>query len=275
MPSGRSATALVDRVFHIAAERQNIAAVAHGDGEADGGLAVDAKHRLRRIGKGAAHFGDVAQPDQPSVREKVDVENVVFGAEGARHADRKLLVAGLQRARGADRILRLQRGDQSRPVDAESGELLRRKLDENLLVLRAEDFDLRHVRNLQQARADVLDIVAQLAMGESVGGEAVDQSVGVAEVVVEAGTDDAGRQRVADVADVLANLIPDVGNLGGGRRSFQVDEDGRDAGTRVAAQKVEALGFLQFALEPFGDLLQACRRVSRRARRPARSSSGR
>ena len=214
MPSGRSATLSAIALLHVVAERQDIAAVAHGDGEADGGLAVDAKHRLRRIGKGAAHFGDVAQPDQPSVREKVDVENVALGSEGAGDADQKLLVAGLQGAGGADRVLRLQRGDQGRPVDPEAGELLRRELDENLLVLRAEDLDLRHVRNLQQARADVLDIVAQLAMGETVGGEAVDQPIGVAEVVVEAGTDDARRQRVADVADVLADLIPDVGNLG-------------------------------------------------------------
>ncbi len=68
--------ALVDRLLHVAAERQNVAAVAHGDGEADGGLAVDAKHRLRRIGIGAANLGDVAQPDQPPVRQEVDVENV-------------------------------------------------------------------------------------------------------------------------------------------------------------------------------------------------------
>jgi hypothetical protein len=80
MPSGQIGDGLADRLFHIAAERQNIAAVAHGDGEPDGGLAVDAKHRLRRIGKGAAHFGDVAQPDQPSIGEKIDVENVVLRA---------------------------------------------------------------------------------------------------------------------------------------------------------------------------------------------------
>ena len=93
-------------------------------------------------------------------------------------------------------------------------------------------------------------------MGESIRGEAVDQSISVAKVVVEPGADNAGRQRVADVADVLPNLIPDVGNLGGCRRPFQVDEDGREAGLRVAAQKIEALGFLKFALEPFGDLLK-------------------
>ena len=75
-----------------------------------------------------------------------------------------LLVAGLERAGRADRVLRPQRRDQGRAVDAEARQLLGRKLDEDLLVLRAEELDLRHVRNLQQPRADVLDIVAQLAM---------------------------------------------------------------------------------------------------------------
>jgi hypothetical protein len=50
-------------------------------------------------------------------------------------------------------------------------------------------------------------------MSESVGGEAIDQSISVAKVVVEPGADNAGRQRVADVPDVLPNLIPYVGNL--------------------------------------------------------------
>ena len=114
---------------------------------------------------------------------------------------------------GLDDVLRLQRGEQRRAIDAEAGELLHRELDEDPLVLRAEDFDLRDIGHEQQLRADVLDIVAQLAMREAVRGEAVDDAERVAEVVVEARPDDAGRQRVADVADALADVIPDVGNL--------------------------------------------------------------
>ena len=93
-------------------------------------------------------------------------------------------------------------------------------------------------------------------MGEPVRSEPVDQSKGVAEVVVEAGTDDTGRQRVANVADVLANLVPYVGNLGSCRFPLQVDENGCYPGAGVAAQVIEAFGFLQFAFEAFGHLLK-------------------
>jgi hypothetical protein len=109
---------------------------------------------------------------------------------------------------------------------------------------------------LQETRADVLDIVAEFPMREAVGGEAVDQAECVAEVVVEAGSDDAGRQRAADVADVLAHLIPDVRHFRGFGRALEVDEDRRPAGDGVAAQKVETWRLLELALEPFGHLLQ-------------------
>ena len=45
--------------------------------------------------------------------------------------------------------------------------------------------------DVQKLGADVLDIVAQFAMREAVRGEAVDDAEGVAELVVEAGSDDA------------------------------------------------------------------------------------
>ena len=104
-------------------------------------------------------------------------------------------------------------------------------------------------------------------MREAVAREAVDDAERVAEIVVEAGPDDAGRKGMADVADVLANLIPDVRHLLRGRAALQIDEDRRNAGTREAAQKVEMRRFLQLALEPLGDLLQrlfdGCARPSR------------
>ena len=100
-------------------------------------------------------------------------------------------------------------------------------------------------------------------MGEAVSREAVNQPVGVAEVVVEARSDDTGRERAADVADVLADLVPDVRDVGGFRRAFQIDEDGGEARLGVAAQEIEALRLLQLALDALGHLLQ--RVVHRRA----------
>ena len=99
--------------LHVAAERQDVAAVAHGDGEADRRLAVDAEHGLRRIDVAAPDLGDVAQPDQAAVDGEVDGQDVLLGVEGAGDAQREPLVAGLERAGRTDHVLRLQRGDQT------------------------------------------------------------------------------------------------------------------------------------------------------------------
>ena len=149
---------------------------------------------------------------------KLTARRSCLGAERAGNAHQDLLVPGLHHARGGDRILRLQRGNQRRAVDAEPGHLFGRELDIDALVLRAQDVDLGDVGHLQELLADLDDVVPQLAVGEAVGGEAIDDAVGVAELVVEAGADDALRQGVADVAYLLAHLIPDVGHLRLGRR---------------------------------------------------------
>ncbi len=126
-----------------------------------------------------------------------------------------------------------------------------------------EHLDLRHVLDLQQARARRLDVVAQFAEREAVGGERVDDAERVAEVVVQERPEHALRQRAAHVADVLADLVPDVRDRRGRRRLLEVDEDRRLAGGRVAADRAQVAGLLQRALEALGDLLQ--RLLDRRA----------
>ena len=84
--------------------------------------------------------------------------------------------------------------DQRRPVDPEVGKLLHRELDEDLLVLGAEDLDLRDIRHVQESRADVLNVVAKLAIAEAIRGEAVNDAERIAELVVEPRSDDASRQ---------------------------------------------------------------------------------
>jgi hypothetical protein len=124
-------------------------------------------------------------------------------------------------------------------VQLQARELARRELDIDLLVLRAEDVDLRHVVNLQQPGASALDVVAQLTRREAVGGEGVEDAVRVAEVVVEAWSDDTGRESPANVGDLLAHLVPFVRHILAARRAEQVDEHRRDPGRRVALDVVE------------------------------------
>ena len=137
------------------------------------------------------------------------------------------------------------------------GELLHRELDEDPLVLRAQDLDLRDVGDMQQLRADILDIVAQFAMREAVAGEAVDDAERVAEIVVEAR---ARRCRPAACggcrrcscgrdtrcpAPACAVALP-----------FRLTKMVVTPALREAAQEIEMRRFLQLALEPLGDLLQ-------------------
>ena len=123
MPSGRSAMLEIELLFHILAEHQNIAAVAHSDCQADRWLTIHPEHRLRRIGQRAVHHGDVAQANQTPVRRKIDVEEIFFGNEGTGHADRQLLVACLKRARRNYSVLRLKCSNQCGAVDPETREL--------------------------------------------------------------------------------------------------------------------------------------------------------
>src|SRR5215475_14995050 len=93
-------------------------------------------------------------------------------------------------------------------------------------------------------------------MGEPVARETVDDPERGAEIVVEAGPNDTGWQCMADVTDILADLIPGVGNLLRARAALQVHEDRGEACLRIAAQEVEVIRFLQFALEPLCDLFK-------------------
>ena len=219
MPSGRSAVISAIASLDVLAQREDVAAVAHGDGKPDGRLAVDAKQRLRRIGKAAPDLGDVAEAKHAAADGEVDVAHVLLGFETRprRAARASRSRSGWCRPAGRRSAPAGRRSGPSgrcRDWRAPSSRTRRRCVSSwapRISILETS-------ATLQKLRADVLDIVAQLAMREAVGGEAVDDPEGVAEIVVEARPDDAGRQGVADVADALAHVIPDVRHLLGGRR---------------------------------------------------------
>ena len=163
IPTGRFAVISVMACATLRPRCQDVAALAHGDGEPDGRSSVDAEHRLRGVGGAARDVRDVAEADDPAVRDEVDGQDILLGPERARDADEDLLVPGLHDARGGDGVLGLQRRDQRGAVDPEAGQLLGRELHIDALVLGAEDVDLRDVRELEKLLADVVHVVPQLA----------------------------------------------------------------------------------------------------------------
>ena len=113
---------------------------------------------------------------QPQLLERVEL---------AGDADLDRIARQVDRAARLDRVLLAELGEDLVEVEAELGEPALRDLDEDLLVLGAEDRDLADVLHLQQALAHPVGVVLQLGVAEAVGRERVDRAVDVAELVVE------------------------------------------------------------------------------------------
>jgi hypothetical protein len=176
------------------------------------------------------------------------------GIQRARGAQVDAVGRRLEAAGGRHRVLLRERGEHHRGLDAEGRELRVGELHEDLLVLLADQVHLGHVLHAQELVADAIRGLLQLRIGEAVARERVDVAERVAELVVEERALDPLGQAVADVADLLAHLVPRVPDLVGPRRVLHEDEDHRFAGLRVAPQEIEPRRLLELPLDPVGEL---------------------
>ena len=133
----------------------------------------------------AADGGDVAQSEEAIVDAQVEAAQALLRRELSGHPDADAFGAGLDHAGRRDRILGLERLHDVLLADAEGGHLARRELQEDHLVLRADQLDLADIRHRENLGPHVLDIVAQLPLRQPVRGERVDVAEHVAEIVVE------------------------------------------------------------------------------------------
>jgi hypothetical protein len=114
--------------------------------------------------------------------------------------------------RGLDGVLGSQARDDLVAVDPETRQLSRVEFEIDLFVLGPDQRDLGGVRDCQELGSNLLDVVTQLAAGEPVRGEGVNRAKGVAEPVVEKRSLYALGQRGSNVVDLLADLVPNIGN---------------------------------------------------------------
>ena len=138
--------------------------------------------------------------------------------------------------------------------DAERCELRMAEFDEDPLRALADEVYLVHIRNPQQALPDVFGPGLQLSRAQAICGQHVKGRIDIAIFVVEARADDAGRQIAADIADLLADLVPQILDLGRRCLIGEEDADEGDARSRIAFDPVEIGKLLEFLLDLVGNL---------------------
>src|SRR3569623_598796 len=152
----------------------------------------------------------------------------------------------LSRAGWADDILSLKRANQRGTIDAKTGKLFHREFDKYSFILGTQLFDLRNVCDEKQFGANILHSIPEFAVRKTIAGTAIDDANCIAEIVVTSGTDHTHKQGMAYVANILANLVPGVGDLLGVRAALEVHKNCCDAGSCVTPQEIQMGRFLLF-----------------------------
>ncbi len=139
------------RVLRWFAERQHVAARAHRDGEPDRRLAVEAEHRLRRIGVAAR---DVAMSLRRKKRPLARKLTALRLSSEANSPETRIAIRSAPASTmplGINGVLRLQRLRSACSASMPEGrQLLGRELEVDLLVLGADEVDLGDVLHAQQ-----------------------------------------------------------------------------------------------------------------------------
>jgi hypothetical protein len=92
-------------------------------------------------------------------------------------------------------------------VEPQARDLPSGEIEIDHLVFRADHLHLADARHAEDFGADSLHIIAQLALRQAVGREAVDIAVNVAKLVVEARRLHTGGQRILNILHMFADLI--------------------------------------------------------------------
>src|SRR5690606_34986824 len=221
---------------------------------ADRILAHEAHARRGWIGEAAGDGGDVAQADGAVAGADREVADVVDRGEGAVHAQLHALAGCFEEAARRHRVLLRQRLLDGRHRDAERGQPGIADLDPDPLVLQADQLDLADVVDALQLQLHAVGVVLEHGVVEALAGERVDVAEGVAELVVEERADHALGQGRADVADLLAHLVPELRHVARVHRVARHEDHLRFARPRVRADELVLAGLHQLVLDALGDL---------------------
>ena len=142
---GEALLQALGRLMQALAEVEIVAALAHVDADADGRLAVDAEHLGGRVAVAALHLGDVGKFVEAPIHPQIEVGNALRRQQRAGNIDKHVLIWRVDDAGGHNRVLPGDRRQHFVEAELEIGELLRREVEIDLLVLVAKNLDLADV----------------------------------------------------------------------------------------------------------------------------------
>jgi uncharacterized protein YerC len=167
------------------AERLDVAALLHGDGQTYRRLAVEAEHRPRRVDVATADLGDVRQAIEAVIEAQINVGQVFLRSKLPGCAHRNPLRPGLDHPGRGHGVLRLQALHHLALVNAQGRQFARGEIQVNHFVLLADHLDLAQPRHRTDLGAHLLDVIAQLAHRQAVAGKGVHRAEHITEFVVE------------------------------------------------------------------------------------------
>ena len=211
--------------FQGLAQHQDVAAVLHRHGQANGILAHEAHARCGWVIEATVHLGDVADTEGAITYANGELANLLDAVEAPAHPQLQALAGRLEEACGADRVLFLQGLLHSLQWHAEGGQLEVGQLDPDFFILQADQLDLAHILDPLQLDLDAVGVVLEHCVVEAFAGQRIDIAEGGAEFVVEEWALDLRWQGVANVRDLLADLVPQLRDVLGMQRVARHEGD--------------------------------------------------
>ena len=233
-------------------ETQHVACRRHRHRQPDSRFAVHPVGRGRWLGDFPGDGGNVGQRNIAIVNVQRDGAQTLFGSERPADLYRHVLLPGTHRSCRDNGVLRPEGVGNVLNIQPHPGQARRRKGENPLLLLFAQQGGFAHIRQGHEFAPYCLCAIPHLPQREAFGNKGVNCAERVVKLVIHGRTLHPFGQGRRDVLHFFANLIPDIGHALRGRIVTEVDVDNGASGTGFTFEIVQPGRFLQLFFKRIG-----------------------
>ena len=245
---------LADFLSKVVAELDIVAALLHGESNADSRLTVVVHERIRRVCIAACNRGDIAKAENLAVGVDGDGSNVFYAVRAAGDAQVGVGRVGLDHTAGVDCRLRLNRSCNAVDIKTELGQLVCLHLHEDFLRLHANQLYLFYVLNTIKVELDFFGIFAHILVAEAVAGKRINIAVYIIKAVIIIGAEYAAGEVLLAVVDNVTQLQPALADSVAGNLVLERHGDNADAGTGIAGDFIYLRQVLNLLFQLVGEV---------------------